>query len=366
MIMLGVERANSLDSPTSAPSEATQKDARNFEAIVESAMMEGTNSLPGASPPGNLFPAGPFSQIKPVSTAPLKHAALAYSQQADIKRETKGMSDWEKYKEDQLLRNPGGKNYNLDEKKVSEDSSRQKSFLERVGKDISDVFGNVKNFFMNLFTGSKILYRDQNNEIKEGTQKGLVGSVVDFFKDIGSALSFGLWRPSGEKEPQGFGERLAYSFSKLKDAIAMDIVGGVSGSINHMGKNLVLAGWNLIEVLPDATIGNFEAGRKLTTTIFDDGQVMIEYLTDVAPTGDAWLRVHAGSLKNMKLPLLYNIDMPERNLDDVRWQYVRNTPFRKTIETIGALLADAASIGLLGQTVFSGKADNRHQEMLLR
>lgn len=366
MIVPGVNRANSLDSPTSAPSETTQKDAQNFEAIIDSATTEGTNSLPGASPPGSLFPAQPFSQIRPVSTTPAKQAALVYSQQADIKKETSSMSDWEKYKEDQLLRNPGGKNYNLDEKKVTEDSNKQQSFLERVGKDISDAFGNVKNFFMNLFTGSKILYKDQNNEIKEGTQKGLVSAVVDFVKDVGSALSFGFWRPSGEKEPQGFGERMAYSCSKLKDAVAMDIVGGVSGSVNHMGKNLVLAGWNLIEVLPDATIGNFDAGRKLTTTIFDDGQVMIEYLTDVAPTGDAWLRVHAGSLKQMKLPLLYNLDMPERYMEDVRWQYVRNTPFRKTIETIGALLADAASIGLMGQTVFSGKADNRHQDMLLR
>lgn len=366
MILPGVDRVNSLDSPTSVPSGTARKDSQNFEAMVDSAVREGTNSLYAAPRPGNLFTAGSISQAKPVSTAPMKQAARAYSQQANLPKGATEMSDWEKYKDDQLLRNPGGSNYDLDKKTVTADSGKHQSFLERLGKNVSDAFGNVKNFFANLFMGSKILYRDQNNEIKEGRQKGLVGAVIDFFKDVGSALSFGFWRPAGEKEPQGFGERLGYTLSKLKDAVTMDIIGGISGSINHMGKNLILAGWNLVEVLPDATIGNFDAGRKLTTTIFDNGQVMIEYLTDVAPTGDAWLRVHSGNLRDMKLPIVYNIGMPERNMGDVRWQYVRNTPFRKTIETLGALLGDAATIGLLGQTAFSGKADNRQHELLLR
>jgi hypothetical protein len=112
-----------------------------------------------------------------------------------------------------------------------------------------------------------------------------------------------------------------------------------------MAGDLVLAGWNLVEVLPDATIGNLESGRKLTTTLFDNGQVWVEYLTDIVPTGDAWLRVHAPSLQEFKLPVVYNLGMPEHFTGDTRWEYIRNTPFRKTIETIGALLADVA-IGL--------------------
>ena len=70
---------------------------------------------------------------------------------------------------------------------------------------------------------------------------------------------------------------------------------------------------------------------------------MVEYLTDIIPTGDAWFRVHASSLKDLEVPVLYNLKMPEYVKGDNRWQYVRNTPFRKTIETVGTILADIAS-----------------------
>jgi hypothetical protein len=84
-----------------------------------------------------------------------------------------------------------------------------------------------------------------------------------------------------------------------------DILTGVPSSVNHMAKNLILSGWHLAEVLPDAAIGNFEPGQKLTTSIFDNGHVTIEYLTDIIPSGDAWLRVHASNLKELKPPVVY-------------------------------------------------------------
>jgi len=111
-------------------------------------------------------------------------------------------------------------------------------------------------------------------------------------------------------------------------------------------------------VVPDATIGNFHEGAKLTTTIFDNGQVVIDYLTDIVPTGEAWIRVHSPNfddLDDAKAPIVYNIQLPERFNEDTRWKYVRNTPFRKSIETIGALLADAAAIRILGDTSFSSE-----------
>ncbi len=289
----------------------------------------------------------------------VKNFIAAYAQQVGDEKSPASMSGWQKYKDDQLLRNPGGDLYYPDENRVSENPRERESFLERVGKDISDVFGNIKNFFKNLFMGSKIRYRDENNQIREATQRGLVGTVVDFFKDMGSALSFGAWHPDTEREPQGFMERISHFGSKIKKAFLGDLVEGVPKSINHMGKNLVLAGLNLAQVIPDATIGNFDMGRKLTTTIFDNGQVVVEYLTDIVPTGDAWFRVHAASLTGLDAPIFYNLRMPEHVKGDTRWQYVRNTPFRKTIETIGTLLADIAAIGLAGQTGFS---TNQHSE----
>jgi hypothetical protein len=43
------------------------------------------------------------------------------------------------------------------------------------------------------------------------------------------------------------------------------------------------------------------------------------------------------------------LGIPEHFSGDARWEYVRNTPFRKTIETIGALLADVAIALSTGQ-----------------
>jgi hypothetical protein len=301
----------------------------------------------------------------PASAAPTrKEIPAATMRQAAPAKDSSQGSGWQLYKDDQLLRNPGGDHYYLGENRVSEDPHDRESFLARLGKDLSDSFGNVKNFFGNLLMGSKFRYRDESNQIKEATQRGLVGTCVDFFKDLGSALTFGLWHPGDEKGPQGFMERLAYTGSKLKKALLDDLVEGVPQSVNHMAKNVVLAGLNLVQVLPDATIGNLEGGRKLTTTIFDNGQVMVEYLTDVIPSGDAWFRVHASSLLEGKVPILYNLQMPENSKGDARWQYVRNTPFRKTIETVGTLLADIAAIGLAGQTGFSTNQNGDKQRML--
>ena len=91
----------------------------------------------------------------------------------------------------------------------------------------------------------------------------------------------------------------------------------------------------------------------MTTTIFDNGQVAIDYLTDILPTGEAWLRVHSPNFDNLndsKAPIIYNIEMPDHNMKDIRWRYVRNTPFRKTIKTISSLLADVVAIELIGDT----------------
>jgi hypothetical protein len=205
-----------------------------------------------------------------------------------------------------------------------------------------------------------MLYRDENNQIHETRQKGLLKTTADFVKDMGSALTLGVWHPGAQTAPQGLLNRLKYSASKLKDAVLGDLVEGVPASINHMAQNLVLAGWHLAQVAPDATIGIVGPGQKLTTTIFANCHVMVEYLADIIPSGDAWLRIHASNLRQLQPSVLYNLKMPEHSAGDTRWQYVRNTPLRKKIESIGALLADAAAIGYLGQTAFSS---NRHHQV---
>ena len=268
-----------------------------------------------------------------------------------------GMSGWEIYRDEQLLSNPGGDQYFTDQASTAE-GKESHSFCERVGKDVSDALANLGNFFGHLLLGTETHYRDTEGQVQVAEERGLVGSLVDFVKDVGSALTMGAWRPDGEKEPAGLGERAEFVFGKLKEAFVGDLVGGVGGSVNHMAEDLVLTGWNLVEVIPDATIGNFVAGERLTTMIFDNGQVAIDYLTDILPAGEAWLRVHSGDLSGGQLPVLFNLDMPETAQGDVRWETIHNTPFRKTIETIGALLADIATLTLL-DIVNSGSEDHR-------
>jgi hypothetical protein len=286
--------------------------------------------------------------VDPETNTPVSsEAAAAY--QLNAPPSPDGLSNWEKYKDDQLLRNPGGDHYDLKKGVVTADPPYQRSFWGRVGKDLSDVWGNVKNFFKNLLDGATRCYRDEEGSSAQVRQTGLMESVVEFFKDLGSALSFGVWRPDGESPPKGLSARLQFSCHKVKEAVLADLFQGVGNSVIHLGENVLLAGWNLVEVAPDATIGNLEAGRQLTTKIFDNGQVVVEYLTDVMPAGDAWLRVHAAKFDGDggRLPLLYNLEMPERVHTDTRWKTIRNTPLRKTIETIGAVVADIVTIQLL-------------------
>jgi len=334
----------------------------NFQATLDSHMVSnpGVDSKKITRPASVLSPPG-FQANPQLKTASNGEAITAYKKQQAPDIKSNKISDLAKYKDDQLLSNPGGDHYYLEEKKVVPNPEDQESFWGRLTKDISDAFSNMKNCFHNLLFGAKIRYRDKNNQIQEATQRGLVGSVVDFFKDLGSAFSFGLWRPDGENEPQGFGERVGFFFSKMKEAIFGDLVQGVTGSVIHMGEDLILAGWNLLETIPDATIGNFKIGKKITTAIFDNGQVVLDYLTDILPSGDAWVRVHSAKLKGPKLPIYHNITMPEHHSEDVRWRYVRNTPFRKTIETIGSILTDVLSIIFLGKTdMFSNERHNRN------
>ena len=355
-----------LNSWSNPASGVQQNGGSGFRSALDASMSldrMSSNGLPADSAQfgfkGEIISADSFEMPQSAGPTSLKDAVSAYAQQTVTGKASSQMSGWEKYKDDQLLRNPGGDHYYLDENRVSDDPKDRESFFDRVGKDLSDVWGNIKNFFGNLFMESTIKYRDENDQIKEGAQRGLVGTVVDFFKNVGSALSFGLWHPDEEKEPEGFVERISHFGSKLKQAFLSDLVEGIPQSVNHMGKNVLLAGLNLVQVVPDATIGNFDEGRKLTTTVFDNGQVLVEYLTDIVPSGDAWFRVHASNLSDFQVPFLYNLGMPENFKGDVRWQYVRNTPFRKTIETIGTLLADIAAIGIAGQTGISTNQGNQ-------
>ena len=308
------------------------------ETVKSGAPMIGSSRVEVGVPPGSR-PADPNAALAAYRT----HAASAPQQ-----------SDWEKYKDDQLLSNPGGDEYGPDASRAG-----GSTWWGRVGKDLKDAWSNVKNCFENALFGAVRRYRGANGEIRETRQKGLAGSLGRFVTNVGSALSFGTWRPHGGEAPSGVKDRIGYFLSTMKQAVCGDLLDGAVGSALQMGEDLALAAWNLAEAVPDATVGAFPAAERATTAVFDNGQVVIDYLTDIVPSGEAWQRVHGWDFTqedDIRLPVMHNLTLPERySGQDGRWNYVRNTPFRKTIETVGALIGDVLTLKVLGESRFLGE-----------
>ncbi len=246
------------------------------------------------------------------------------------------------YKEDQLMSNPGGDNFFLSKAgKVIDRNYDHSRITKRVGKDLADAGNNILNAVKDIGIGAKIKYVDKNGKIQEGRKVGLAGTVANFVKDTVSGLSFGLYSPEGEAKPQGGAARVKHLFKKIfKDALVGDIVKGVPKSAIHIGEDIVFAGLNAIEAVPDATIGNFKVGRKVTTSVFDNTQVVMDFVTDAIPGGDASARTRSFNLsKGIKgLPILNNLTTPEEKQNEADWRYVRNTNFRKVLETIPSLM----------------------------
>jgi len=246
------------------------------------------------------------------------------------------------YKEDQLLSNPGGDNFFLNKASgVIDNDYDHSKFSKRVGKDLTDAGSNLLNVVKDMGIGAKIRYVDNYGEIKEGRKVGFAKTLGNFFKNVASGLTLGAYTPEGEAKPHGGIGRVKHLFKKIfKDAIVDDIVMGVSRSIIYVGEDIMLAGLNTIEVIPDATIGNFKAGRKATTAIFDNTQVVLDFVTDVIPGGEASGRTRSFKLANglKGLPIIYNITTDEKETKELSWRHVRNTNFRKVIETVSSLL----------------------------
>jgi len=247
------------------------------------------------------------------------------------------------YKEDQLLSQPGGDNFNLEKDvNVIDYNTDLSSFGTRIGKDLKDAGGNFINIFRDIGLGAPIKYVDSDGSINEGKKVGFFGSIINFFKDIASGLSFGHYTPEGEAAPENAFEATKHFMKKIfVDAIFKDVVVGIPRSAIYISENAVFTCINLAETVPDATIGNFKAGQTATTEIFDDMQVLADFVTDIIPMGEANSRTHAFALeKGIKgLPFVHNLTTSEqKETNEENWKYVRNTPFRKAIETFATMI----------------------------
>ena len=251
------------------------------------------------------------------------------------------------YMEDQLLSAPGGDDYYFEADRVEMEDTDQKTFGKRIWKDLADAYLNFKNLFKDLIQGAEFYWKGRDGNIHRSRRRGLLASIKDFFKDLGDGISFGIF---SFKKIKGIWDRIVYPFRRLKRALFYDLFQGVSNSIVHITKDLVLGIWNLLEVVPDSTIGSL--GREASKAIgraFDMGQVFIQYVMDVIPFGDGWIRVHSSDIKRGKLPIFHNLSLPEHFSIDKRWRYIRNTRFRKAIETVGSLLSDLGAFMFIGR-----------------
>ncbi|MCF6156584.1 MAG: hypothetical protein E3K36_15415 [Candidatus Brocadia sp.] len=247
-----------------------------------------------------------------------------------------------KYKEDQLLSNPGGDYFNLaKDVDVIDYSNDQSKFNVRVGKDLKDAGENFLNILKDMGLGAPFKYVDEEGYIQEGKKVGFAGAVVNFLKDIASGITLGKYTHGDENIPGNALEATKHFFKKIfVDAIFKDMVVGIPRSAIHVGENAIFICMNLAEVVPDATIGNFKKGQVVTTEIFDDIQVFVDFVTDVIPMGEAGSRIRAFTFKKgiRGFPVVNNITSPEQGIKDENWRYVRNTPLRKTIESITTLV----------------------------
>ena len=249
---------------------------------------------------------------------------------------------FKKYKEDQLLSKPGGDNFNVNtDNNVIDYKIDQSKFTVRVGKDLKDAGENFKNIFKDIGTGATIKYVDKDGNIKKGKKVGFVGTIVNFIKDMASGITFGKYTPEGEDVPDNALEATKHFFKKIfVEALFKDVVVGIPRSAIHVGEDAVFACINLAETIPDATIGNCKVGQMATTEVFDDSQVLIDFVTDVIPMGEAGSRTRAFTFKKglKGLPIVCNITSPEQGMDDENWKCVRNTPLRKTIESVATFI----------------------------
>ncbi len=270
------------------------------------------------------------------------------------------MSDQIKmYVQDQLLSNPGGDQYDLEEPD-GQAKNVSNNWQSAIKKDISDAIKNIRNFFLDLTIGAPFKYIDSNGKIQTGRKRGLLQSIASFFKNIVSGLTFGLYTPGNQKPPKILSGRIKHFFKSFYRAIFSDAIEGVGGSINHAAEDLVFGAWNSIEAISDATIGTTSVGRRVTSKIFDNGQVILDYATDVIPGGEAWFRVHDGNILKGEFPIITNLQKPIKS-EAHRWAYVRNTPFRKAIETIGSLMSDIFYFIFVGRNSITG-GDSRDKK----
>lgn len=291
-----------------------------------------------ASLPGRRMHAGEHERINNKDKLIVKEDKSAFKEQV-VSSEEEGLSQQlAKYKEDQLLSNPGGDDFFIDrDTGIIDHKYDHSNFIKRLGKDMNDSWLNVKNAVKDLGFGGEIKYVDSTGHIQSHKKVGLLKTIGNFFKNIASGITFGAYTPENEEAPASVLGRLKHFVNKVfVQAIGKDLFKGMAQSMLNVGEDIAFAGLNLIETVPDATIGNTKAGRIATTKIFDGLQVGMDFATDIMPGGEGSSRARTLLVNGIKkcLPFLNKDKDPEKTKEKQPEQYARSTPFRKAIEAL--------------------------------
>ncbi|MGR3178357.1 MAG: hypothetical protein ACUZ8E_09915, partial [Candidatus Anammoxibacter sp.] len=318
-----LKNANSIQNNVyNQTSDVKQPDFDNHEYNVF------VNNSKKSSIPYHLRSKRFLASFKPIPTGKVSPKVVTQEKGIDKPALKSGLAQQiAKYKEDQLLSNPGGDNVFLERHEMVIDNTFDHSiFSNRVGKDLSDAYGNLKNLVKDLGSGSEVKYMDKSGSIKTRKNVGLLKTVGNFFGNVASGLSFGAYTPSNEETPVGITGKITHFFKKIfVQAIGKDLLVGVPQSVINIGEDALFAGLNLLEAIPDATVGHTKLGRKITTQVFDNVQVALDFVTDVMPGGEASTRMRSSLVKK-----IFN---NQKTVNETP-QYVRSSPFRKAIETI--------------------------------
>ncbi|MDY6862750.1 MAG: hypothetical protein SV062_07145 [Thermodesulfobacteriota bacterium] len=262
------------------------------------------------------------------------------------------------YRREQLLGNPGGDGYNIDKalNKISPLRVTKTGFTGRIYKDLTDAGKNIMNCIKNLGTGANYAYMKSDNQVEEMSKTGFLQTIKNFCRHFLRGLTFGLY-PSGKgkKVEVATSHRVIQAAKNIGRAIFVDIGRDIPKCGINLVEDIALCGLNTIEVIPDATVANLPNGEKVVNEIFDDTQVLINYLADVAPTGDAWMRVHSMEISKNRFipPIIKNLTSKERDFENDYLKTVYNSKFRKIIETIGSLTGDVLFFNYFNRTINS-------------
>ena len=190
-----------------------------------------------------------------------------------------------------LLQNPGGDAYAVKDGVVQyKPGNDEPSFMSRVGKDISDAGHNLRRVGQDLYMGSTSTSISPTGQVIEKERRGLLGSFLDFGKDLTTGITLGAVNLSGDEAPEGVG-RLGFGLKKVfVDGVGRNLMLGVPKAALHTAEDAAMAGLNTFEVIPDATIGNISIGKKATSAVFDSTQVAMNGSADLLG-GESWDRV---------------------------------------------------------------------------